>query len=123
MAELGDAVAEMTAMANRCEAAPSLTFPPPHSHNLSIAPPLLWHYRPRQPRRVRAQCLRLCNNSIQNIDSLEEVANTILKQPLGLRWIDLSFNEMTGLGEVRLLSPEEQIAMQFLHLTSIVSPH
>ena len=57
------------------------------------------------------------------INSLKEVANTILKQPLGLRWIDLSFNEMTGLGEVTVLSPEEQIAMQFLHLTSIVSPH
>uniref|UniRef100_A0A7S2CJX2 Leucine-rich repeat-containing protein 51 n=1 Tax=Florenciella parvula TaxID=236787 RepID=A0A7S2CJX2_9STRA len=89
------------------------------SSKLEIVKPAKDGVESDQPRRVRAQCLRLCNNSIESIDTLPEVANAILKQPLSLRWIDLSFNEMTGLGEA--LSSFTEINVLYLHANKISS--
>lgn len=46
------------------------------------------------------KCVRLNNNSIQDISGLSDMLSAHLEKPLELEWIDLSFNELTKIDEV-----------------------
>lgn len=48
-----------------------------------------------------SRCLRLNNNSLQNIERLGEIINAKFENPKNIAWIDLSFNELTTVDPVR----------------------
>lgn len=47
-----------------------------------------------------SRCLRLNNNSLQNIERLGEIINAKFENPKNIAWIDLSFNELTTVDPV-----------------------
>jgi len=49
-------------------------------------------------------CLRVCNNSLQNLDGLDECIEETMDYPEKLEWFDFSFNQLTTIDEVRALS-------------------
>lgn len=50
-----------------------------------------------QPRGA----IRLSNNNIESLVDLDTSINAIMEQPERIGWIDLSFNKLSTLGEVR----------------------
>lgn len=66
------------------------------------------------PRKVKFQkaasgksnsrCLRLNNNALTEIDSLIEVASTLFEKPSDIAWLDLSFNELTTINPVSIMT-------------------
>jgi hypothetical protein len=52
--------------------------------------------------RVSASALRLCNNGISELVGLFVSASSIVKDPTRLKWIDLSFNSIEIIPEVKM---------------------
>ena len=59
-------------------------------------------------------CLRVCNNSLQNLDGLDECIEETIDYPEKIEWFDFSFNQLTTIDEVclpsRPLAPQEGAA-------------
>jgi len=47
-------------------------------------------------------CLRLCNNSLKNLDGLDETVNELFDHPDKVEWFDFSFNELTTIDDSML---------------------
>ena len=54
--------------------------------------------------RYNSKCLRVNNNLLQDVQNFSKVMENILLDPTVLSWIDLSFNEITHIDDVRALS-------------------
>lgn len=50
--------------------------------------------------QVHAATIRLSNNELESIEDIAPAIHSILIQPSFLKWVDLSFNHLTNLGEV-----------------------
>jgi len=57
--------------------------------------------------------LKLCSNQISTIATLPHVLSEILEEPSGLRWLDLSCNEIEEIGEA--LAGYGELAVLYLH--------
>ena len=49
------------------------------------------------------KAIRLNNNNLENLDGFEEAIDAVMN-PLMLAWIDLSFNDLTTIDEVIVIS-------------------
>ncbi|KAL3900802.1 MAG: hypothetical protein SGCHY_001082 [Lobulomycetales sp.] len=60
----------------------------------------------RRLKKGVQRAIRLSNNRIHNISSLYEVCSALVKEPSEVKWIDLSFNQLTSIDEVILKFPK-----------------
>merc|ERR1711904_100114 len=47
-------------------------------------------------------CLRMCNNSLENLDGLDEAVNEMFDLPEKVEWLDFSFNQLKHIDDVLL---------------------
>ena len=62
---------------------------------------------------LNAVAVRLNNNSISTLEGLDEVLEQILDDPTQLRWLDLSWNQLTAIEPVLFKYPN--ISVLYLH--------
>ena len=73
----------------------------------------------RPARTVTANSLRLNNNAIEDLSQLTEGVESVLKNPMGLRWADLSGNEISEIPEGLGVFPDLNVL--YLHGNKIES--
>merc|ERR1712054_465198 len=47
-------------------------------------------------------CLRMCNNSLENLDGLDEAVNEMFDLPEKVEWLDFSFNQLKHIDDILL---------------------
>lgn len=70
-------------------------------------------------RKVKAHSVRLASNKITDLGNFSPAVHSILTHPRGLRWIDLSFNELTSIGDS--LSEFTELSVLYMHANKIES--
>ena len=76
-------------------------------------------HRPPQRKVKNAAALRLCNNTLKDISGLFAASAEIVANPVSLRWLDLSFNEITSIPEE--LTNFSDVSVIYMHANSIAN--
>lgn len=67
--------------------------------------------------KYKATSLRFCYNAISDLQFFSSTLDHFLENPLELKWLDLSFNDISSIDEVLLQYPKLKIL--YLHANSI----